>query len=76
VVPPVNGEGWVGAGSGFMVHGLTLAARYGHLISAQPEPHPHAQDIAVLGADMRAGLALPAEQAHPVYLRSRGLYRG
>ena len=73
MVPPVNGEGWVGAGSGFAVHGLTLAARYaGHLISAQPELHPHAQDIAVLGADMvRPGLALPAEQAHPVYLRDR-----
>ncbi len=73
VVPPVDGAGWVGAGSGFAVHGLTLAARYaGHLIGVRPELHPHAQDIAALGADMvRAGLALPAEQAHPVYLRDR-----
>ena len=33
---------------------------------------PHARDIASLAADsVRAGLAVPAEQAHPIYLRDR-----
>jgi tRNA threonylcarbamoyladenosine biosynthesis protein TsaB len=69
--PLLEGEGWIGAGSGFAVHATALQERYGmHLV--RPDLHPHAQDIAALGAEMvRAGLALPAEQAHPIYLRDR-----
>lgn len=71
--PPVDGEGWVGAGSGFAVHGPALLERYGGRLSAvRPELHPHAREIAALGAErVRAGLALPAEEAHPLYLRDR-----
>ncbi len=71
--PLLDGEGWIGAGGGFAVHGPALQERYAsQLERVRPDLHPQAQDIASLGADMvRAGLALPAEQAHPIYLRDR-----
>ena len=71
--PEVDGEGWTGAGSGFAAYGTALQARYAsHLGELRPDLHPHARDIASLAADsVRAGLAVPAEYAHPVYLRDR-----
>jgi tRNA threonylcarbamoyladenosine biosynthesis protein TsaB len=71
--PEVEGDGWVGAGGGFAVHGIALAQRYaGRMSAVQPAVHPDARHIAALAADMvRAGLALPADEARPVYLRDR-----
>ena len=71
--PEVDGAGWTGAGSGFAAYGAALQARYAnHLAELRPDLHPHARDIASLAADkVRAGLAVPAEQAHPIYLRDR-----
>ena len=71
--PEVDGQGWTGAGSGFAAYGVALQARYAnHLAELRPDLHPHARDIASLAADrVRAGLAVPAEQAHPIYLRDR-----
>jgi len=71
--PQLVGQGWVGAGSGFAVHGAALAERYGGTLSAMlPELHPRASDIAALALGMvREGLTVPAEDAAPVYLRDR-----
>ena len=71
--PLLEGKGWIGAGSGFAACSNALQERYAsHLEMVRPDLHPDARDIASLGVDMvRAGLALPAEQAHPVYLRDR-----
>jgi len=69
--PHLDGGGWVGAGSGFVVHGTTLAQRYaGCLSETRAELRPHAADIAALAVEMvRAGLTVAAEDARPVYLR-------
>ncbi len=71
--PQLDAGGWVGAGSGFAVHGATLAQRYGGCLSeTRAELRPSASDIAALAADMvRAGLAVAAEDAAPVYIRDR-----
>jgi tRNA threonylcarbamoyladenosine biosynthesis protein TsaB len=71
--PQLDGAGWVGAGSGFAVHGATLAERYsGSLSETRAELRPRAGDIAALAVEMvRAGLTVAAEDAAPVYLRDR-----
>lgn len=71
--PEVDGEGWTGAGSGFAAYGPALQARYvNRLGELRPDLHPHARDIASLAADrVRAGFAVPPDQAHPIYLRDR-----
>src|SRR3989338_7200618 len=44
--PPLPGNGWFGAGSGFAVHGAVLAERYaGQLQGADGAPVPHAVAI-------------------------------
>lgn len=72
-VPPIVGGGWVGAGSGFGVHEAILHERYAsQLTGVHAELHPHAREIAELGAQsVRAGATVPAEAAHPLYLRDR-----
>jgi tRNA threonylcarbamoyladenosine biosynthesis protein TsaB len=71
--PELDGSGWIGAGGGFAAHGAALAQRYaGRLSQTRAELHPHARDIAALAVEVvREGLAVPAEQARPVYLRDR-----
>jgi tRNA threonylcarbamoyladenosine biosynthesis protein TsaB len=71
--PLVEGDGWIGVGSGFAAHGAALASRYqGRLLAHQPDLHPSAREIAVLGARRYAlGLAVPPEEAAPLYLRDR-----
>ncbi|HYC48736.1 MAG TPA: tRNA (adenosine(37)-N6)-threonylcarbamoyltransferase complex dimerization subunit type 1 TsaB [Burkholderiales bacterium] len=67
------GAGWTGCGSGFSAYGDALAARYaGQLAAVEPDRHPRARDIAVLAAEkVRAGLAVGAEHAAPVYIRDK-----
>jgi tRNA threonylcarbamoyladenosine biosynthesis protein TsaB len=69
--PALDGGGWTGVGSGFQAHLSALTRRYDEQIeNVQPELHPRADEVAILGAEMcRDGLALPPEQAHPLYLR-------
>jgi len=72
-VPLVEGEGWIGVGSGFAVHGDALATRFnGRLGAVRSDLHPSAREIALLGARMHAqGLAVRPEEARPLYLRDR-----
>lgn len=68
---PPKGTGWFGCGSGWATYGEALEAQMGAALDAvDPAALPHAGDVAVLAAaDFAAGLAQPAEQALPVYLR-------
>lgn len=65
--------GWQGAGSGWETHGDLLRQRLGPMIGViDPAAICEAQDLALLAAaDFAAGLALPPEQALPVYLRDK-----
>lgn len=67
---PEDGPG-VGTGSGWATYGAVLAERSGGRAEAVLEGRfPRASLVARLGADgFRRGLAVPAEQALPVYLR-------
>jgi len=71
--PAVNGEDWLGAGSGWGVYGDSLCARYAGQVSVQaPEALPRAAAVSQLGAAaFAAGEAVSAEQALPVYLRDK-----
>lgn len=72
-VPSVEGAGWVGCGSGFLVYADVLAERYGQaLMSAKPDIYPHARHIAGLAAGKFAqGEGKPAELAMPLYIRNK-----
>ncbi len=71
--PPLPGEGWFGAGSGFAAHGASLSGRYaGQLQGADGAAVPQAAAIAVLGAAQFAlGLGKDAAEALPLYLRDK-----
>ena len=71
--PDVQGEGWLGCGSGFRAYGDALQARYGNALARiEPEAYPHAADIAKLAVPRFAsGDVLPAEHAAPVYVRNK-----
>jgi len=71
--PPVPGESWFGAGSGFATHGNALAERYaGQLSGIDAGMVPQAAAIAALGAmQFAAGRGVDAAQALPLYLRDK-----
>jgi tRNA threonylcarbamoyladenosine biosynthesis protein TsaB len=71
--PQVAGEGWFGAGSGFLAHGAALRARYaGNLLGVDAEAVPEACAIARIAAPLfAAGLGVDAAQAMPLYLRDK-----
>jgi len=71
--PLVEGVGWIGSGSGFAVHGDTLASRYGDsLQEMQPHWVPHARDIATLGAlQLARGGGVDPALAEPLYVRDK-----
>jgi tRNA threonylcarbamoyladenosine biosynthesis protein TsaB len=64
---------WCAVGPGFRVYRAALEARFGYRLDAfRHAALPHASAIARLGARaLRAGLAVPAHQALPVYLRDK-----
>lgn len=72
-VPLPDGQQWIGAGSGWDRYFETLKRRLGERVAAwRPGGFPRAAAVARLGeAGFRAGQALPAEQAVPVYLRDQ-----
>ena len=68
-IPPDSD--WVGAGSGWDQYHAELRARLGaRVVEWRRGAHPHARDVARLGAAaFKAGASVAAEQALPVYLR-------
>lgn len=64
---------WCAVGPGFRVYRAALELRFGYRLDAfRHSALPHAGAIARLGARaLRAGLAVPAQQALPVYLRDK-----
>jgi|MudIll2142460700_1097286.scaffolds.fasta_scaffold00066_13 tRNA threonylcarbamoyladenosine biosynthesis protein TsaB len=70
-VPHPEGEGWAGAGSGWDAYAAVLEGRLGsHLARWVPAQLPHARDMLPLAVHaLRAGRALSAEQALPLYIR-------
>ncbi len=67
-LPP--GDGWRGVGSGWVSHEATLTQRTGAGPPFLRDALVHARDVATLAGLLFAeGVALPAEQALPVYLR-------
>lgn len=71
--PGLEGDGWIGCGSGFIAHADALAAHYaGRLAAVQADRVPHARDIAVLGAQVFAhGAGVPPALAAPFYVRDK-----
>ena len=72
-LPSLPLSNWFGVGSGFAAHGDRLRAHYAdalHNIDAQT--FPHARQIAALALDdSRAGRAVPASAALPLYIRDK-----
>lgn len=71
MVPLVEGEGWVGAGSGWDQYSPILLARLGNRVTEwRKQCYPHAGDVARLGvAGFARGEAVSPEKALPVYIR-------
>lgn len=72
-VPLLEGEGWIGCGSGFAAYREALAARYrGQLGRIAPDAHPRASDVAALAAVAYArGEAVAPDDAAPLYVRDK-----
>lgn len=72
-VPALSGDGWVGIGSGWATYADTLNTFYdGQISEILPDAYPHAAAIAELALPMfAAGLAKPAAEAAPLYIRNR-----
>jgi tRNA threonylcarbamoyladenosine biosynthesis protein TsaB len=74
--PKVNGDDWVGVGTGWLVYPDVLQAVYGEQLREIPKPdqnsHPSAGAIAELALPtFEAGLARPAHEAAPIYIRNK-----
>lgn len=70
-VPPVDGDEWFGAGTGWNAYAEILSRRLG-ITTWWEDCYPRAGDVAALGAlACRRGQVVEAEQALPVYLRDR-----
>jgi tRNA threonylcarbamoyladenosine biosynthesis protein TsaB len=74
--PKVNGDDWVAVGTGWLVYPDVLQAVYGEQLREMPTPdhhsHPTATSIAELALPtFEAGLARPAQEAAPIYIRNK-----
>ena len=71
VVPLPEGNGWVGAGSGWDQYAAVLTARLcNHVSEWRKQMFPKARYVAELGLEFfKAGQIVTAEQALPVYIR-------
>lgn len=76
-VPQLQGEGWVGVGTGWAVYRDQLQSVYGRqlkgvLLQANVYDHPNALAIAHLARPiLSAGLGKPAADAMPIYIRNK-----
>ncbi len=70
-VPLPRASGWLGAGSGWDQYADALATRLGQRLAGwHRQCYPQARHVAQLGAvGLRAGRAVAAEHALPVYIR-------
>ena len=74
VALPAGGR-WTGAGSGFAAYGDRMAGA--GVVAVKPEALPRARYALPLGRrGWRAGAAVEAEQAQPVYLRDQVVQQG
>jgi tRNA threonylcarbamoyladenosine biosynthesis protein TsaB len=71
-LPPVDGDGWIGIGSGFSAHAYVREA-YGPQVSSVISGRlPSAREVARLAAKaMTAGGAICPELAAPLYIRNK-----
>lgn len=68
VMVPEGEEPWLGMGTGWAFRDKTAAT----VTDCHVESYPRAGDVAILAAaDYEKGLAVPADQAMPVYLRDK-----
>jgi tRNA threonylcarbamoyladenosine biosynthesis protein TsaB len=72
-VPAIEGNDWVGAGSGWQAYAEVLGHAYrGQVNNTLPELLPTASSILQLAQPIFAsGQAMPAAEAMPVYIRNR-----
>ncbi|MFW5432726.1 MAG: tRNA (adenosine(37)-N6)-threonylcarbamoyltransferase complex dimerization subunit type 1 TsaB [Methylophilaceae bacterium] len=72
-VPTIEGVGWTGVGTAWKVYDDILSQQYhGNVVSKLPEMTPAAEAIMVLATPVfEAGIARPANEARPVYIRNR-----
>lgn len=72
-VPKVEGEGWTGVGTAWQVYDEVLSQQYeGQIDNKLPTLTPAATAILALAAPVfEGGLAKPASEARPVYIRNR-----
>lgn len=76
-LPAPEGEGWLGVGSGWQAY-PGLRERLGPSVSEHDSRLlPEARDLLPIARrDLQAGLAVPAGQALPIYLRERVAWHG
>jgi tRNA threonylcarbamoyladenosine biosynthesis protein TsaB len=73
-VAPQPAQGLAACGNGFAAYPEAFAGK-DFAANAIADMLPHARDLAVLGAAaLAAGLAVPADQAQPLYLRNKVAY--
>jgi len=72
-VPAIEGDGWLGAGSGWQTYGEVLGNAYSEqLLAVQPELLPTAAAILNLAQPVfESGEAKSAGEAMPIYIRNR-----
>ncbi len=72
-VPMIEGDDWVGVGSGWRTYGELLTAAYiGQIQSMQPDLLPVASAVLTLAKPIfQVGQAKSAEHAMPIYIRNR-----
>jgi len=71
--PAVQGDDWIGAGSGWLAYPKVLPQCYtGQLAGIMPDAFPHAREIAALAAPILArGEGKPAAEVVPLYIRNK-----
>ena len=73
LAPALDGDGWVGAGSGWAAYEPILQSKYASQLKAiLPQVTPTAQAVLTLAQPIfEAGLAQAAHEVAPIYIRNR-----
>ena len=74
--PKLNGNDWVGVGTGWLVYPDVLQAVYVEQLREMPKPDHNSHATAISIAELalptfEAGLARPAHEAAPIYIRNK-----